>query len=61
VLAQCKIKPSPQDFLFGFFIPPVLCCRQALIKVLSAMPFPMLSEVVAFLFAECKPILQFLY
>jgi hypothetical protein len=44
-----------QDFPFGFFIRPVLCRRQALVKVLTAMPFPMLPEVVAFLFADFKP------
>jgi hypothetical protein len=44
-----------QDFLFGFCIRPVLCRHQALVMVLSAMQFPMLLEVFAFLFADLKP------
>jgi hypothetical protein len=42
-------------FSFGFSIQLVLCHLQALVKVLSAMPFPVLPEVVAFLFADYEP------
>jgi hypothetical protein len=60
-----NVLPSPKGTIFflsynglylpfSFFICPVFCRHQALIKVLSAMPFPMLLEVVAFLFADNK-------
>jgi hypothetical protein len=66
VFAQCKIQPLPKGTIlfssydgqylpFSFFICPVLCRRQALIEVLFAMPFHMLLEVFAFLFADYKP------